>query len=151
LSGYDAVHVAGGQGATYDLYPNEVVGQALERFWEAGKIVGAICHGAISLGNVPGLASGRHVTGYSLEADRQLEDFFGPAFLLPHYPQVVLEETGTHYSSRGVRRRQPGRTARDPELAAALPVHGRRGHGAVPPSRLDRAGEVGRHAGCPFR
>ena len=42
-----------------------------------------------------------HVTGYSLEADRQLEDFFGPAFLLPHYPQVVLEQTGTHYSSQG--------------------------------------------------
>jgi putative intracellular protease/amidase len=101
LSGYDAVHVAGGQGATYDLYPNEVVGQTLEHFWEAGKVVGAICHGAISLGNAPGLASGRHVTGYSLEGDRQLEDFFGPAFLLPHYPQVVLEETGTRYSSQG--------------------------------------------------
>lgn len=66
-----------------------------------GGAVGAICHGAISLGNVPGLASGLHVTGYSLEADRQLEDFFGPAFLLPHYPQVVLEQTGTHYSSQG--------------------------------------------------
>jgi putative intracellular protease/amidase len=101
LSGYDAVHVAGGQGATYDLYPNRVVGNVLEHFWETGKVVGAICHGAISLGNIADRVHGRHVTGYSLEADRQLEAFFGPTFLLPHYPQAVLEESGTQYSSQG--------------------------------------------------
>ena len=32
LDRYDAVHVAGGQGATYDLYPNEDVAKALEHF-----------------------------------------------------------------------------------------------------------------------
>ncbi|HEY1915898.1 MAG TPA: type 1 glutamine amidotransferase domain-containing protein [Streptosporangiaceae bacterium] len=101
LSGYDAVHVAGGQGATYDLYPNDVLGQILEHFWGTGRVVGAICHGAISLGNIPDRVRGLHVTGYSLEADRQLEAFFGPSFLLPHYPQAVLEETGTRYSSQG--------------------------------------------------
>jgi putative intracellular protease/amidase len=101
LDQYDAVHVAGGQGATYDLYPNDDVGEALEHFWEKDKIVGAICHGAIALGNVPGRVEGRRVTGYSLEADRQLEDYFGPTFLLPHYPQKVLEGAGTSYSSRG--------------------------------------------------
>jgi putative intracellular protease/amidase len=77
------------------------VGRVLERFWSAGKVVGAICHGAISLGNIPDRVRGLHVTGYSLEADRQLEAFFGPAFLLPRYPQAVLEESGTQYSSQG--------------------------------------------------
>jgi putative intracellular protease/amidase len=101
LDQYDLVHVAGGQGATYDLFPNEDVAHALEHFWAADKIVGAICHGAISLGNIPERVRGRRVTGYSLEGDRALEDFFGPEFLLPHYPQKVLEDAGTVYSSVG--------------------------------------------------
>jgi putative intracellular protease/amidase len=98
LDDYDAVHVAGGQGATYDLFPNEDVGRTLEYFWAKNKIVGAICHGAISLGNIPDRIRGRNATGYSLEGDRQLESFFGPSFVLPHYPQKVLEEAGVVYS-----------------------------------------------------
>jgi putative intracellular protease/amidase len=101
LDQYDLVHVAGGQGATYDLFPNEDVARALEHFWSADKIVGAICHGAISLGNIPERVRGRQVTGYSLEGDRALEEFFGPGFLIPHYPQKVLEDAGTVYSSVG--------------------------------------------------
>ena len=50
---YDAVHVAGGRGATFDLYPNDDVARALEHFWARDKVVGAICHGAIALGNIP--------------------------------------------------------------------------------------------------
>src|ERR1700728_1596224 len=53
LNRYDAVHVAGGRGATFDLFPSEDVGKALEHFWTEQKVVGAICHGAIALGNVP--------------------------------------------------------------------------------------------------
>ena len=53
LDVYDAVHVAGGRGATFDLYPNDDVARALEHFWARNKVVGAICHGAIALGNVP--------------------------------------------------------------------------------------------------
>jgi putative intracellular protease/amidase len=96
---YDAVHVAGGQGATYDLYPNEELGRILEHFWAQEKVVGAICHGAIALGNIPGRVRGRPVTGYSLEGDKTLEQFFGPDFLIPHYPQKVLEDTGAQYTS----------------------------------------------------
>jgi putative intracellular protease/amidase len=99
LDQYDAVHVAGGQGATYDLYPSDEVARVLEHFWERDKVVGAICHGAIALGNVPGRLRGRRVTGYSLEGDRALEGFFGPGFLIPNYPQRVLEEVGAEYSA----------------------------------------------------
>jgi putative intracellular protease/amidase len=98
LDDFDAVHVVGGQGATYDFYPNEDIARALEHFWTKNKVVGAICHGAIALGNIPQRLRGRNVTGYSLEADRQLEAFFGPTFILPHYPQRVLEETGAVYT-----------------------------------------------------
>src|ERR1700689_4326126 len=95
---YDAVHVAGGRGATFDLYPNDDVAEALEHFWAKDKVVGAICHGAIALGNIPDRVRGRRVTGYTLEGDRALEHMFGSGFLIPHYPQAVLEAAGTVYS-----------------------------------------------------
>jgi putative intracellular protease/amidase len=99
LSGYDAIHVAGGRGATFDLFPNEHVEKALNYFWEKEKVVGAICHGAIALGNIPNRIKGRQVTGFTLEADKQLQAMFGPTFVIPHYPQTVLESTGAIYSS----------------------------------------------------
>jgi putative intracellular protease/amidase len=98
LSDYDAIHVAGGRGATFDLYPNEDVARALEYFWAQDKVVGAICHGAIALGNIPDRIRGRRVTGFTLEGDKQLQKQFGSGFLIPHYPQTVLEETGAIYT-----------------------------------------------------
>ena len=98
LDGYDAVHVAGGRGATFDLYPNADVGRVLEHFWAGEKVVGAICHGAIALGNIPDRIRGRRATGYTLEGDQGLQQMFGPGFLIPHYPQTVLEEAGALYS-----------------------------------------------------
>jgi len=98
LDRYDAVHVAGGRGATFDLYPNEDVGNALEHFWAKNKVVGAICHGAIALGNIPARVRGRRTTGYTLEGDHELQRMFGSDFLIPHFPQTVLEEVGSVYS-----------------------------------------------------
>ena len=101
LDRYDAVHVAGGRGATFDLYPSEHVADALEHFWGKGKVVGAICHGAIALGNIPERIKGRRTTGYTLEGDRTLQRMFGEGFLIPHFPQTVLEEAGSYYSRVG--------------------------------------------------
>jgi len=101
LERYDAVHVAGGRGATFDLYPNEDIGRALEYFWSTDKVVGAICHGAIALGNIPGRVRGRRTTGYTLEGDRELQRMFGSSFLIPHFPQTVLEGVGSNYSRVG--------------------------------------------------
>src|SRR5271155_4913725 len=100
LTRYDAVHVAGGRGATFDLYPNKDVGEALEYFWARNKVVGAICHGAIALGNIPARVRGRRLTGFTLEGDQQLQALFGSGFLIPHYPQTVLEQTGAVYFSK---------------------------------------------------
>ncbi len=99
LAAYDAIHVAGGRGATFDLYPNEDVARALEYFWAKDKVVGAICHGAVALGNIPDRIRGRQVTGFTYEADKQLQSMFGSGFIIPHYPQKVLEGTGAIYSS----------------------------------------------------
>jgi putative intracellular protease/amidase len=101
LGGYDAIHVAGGRGATFDLFPNEDVAKALDYFWSRDKVVGAICHGAIALGNIPDRIRGRRVTGYTLEGDLQLQAMFGTGFVIPHYPQKVLEDTGAVYTRVG--------------------------------------------------
>jgi len=98
LGAYDAVHIAGGRGATFDLYPNADVARALEHFWAKDLVVGAICHGAIALGNVPDRIRGRRTTGYTLEGDQELQRTFGSSFLIPHYPQTVLEEAGSIYA-----------------------------------------------------
>lgn len=97
LNQYNAVHVAGGRGATFDLYPNPDVANVLDHFWAGDKVVGAICHGAIALGNIPDRVRGRHVTGYTLEGDQTLQKMFGSGFLIPHFPQTVLEQSGTRY------------------------------------------------------
>jgi putative intracellular protease/amidase len=101
LTKYDAIHVAGGRGATFDLFPNEDVARVLEHFWSRDKVVGAICHGAIALGNIPERIRGRRVTGYTLEGDKQLQAMFGSGFLIPHYPQTVLEDAGAVYKRVG--------------------------------------------------
>ena len=98
LDSYDAVHVAGGRGATFDLYPNPDVARALEHFWSKDRVVGAICHGAIALGNTPERIRGRSTTGYTLEGDQHLQQMFGSGFVIPHYPQTGLEEAGSVYS-----------------------------------------------------
>jgi putative intracellular protease/amidase len=102
LAEYDAVQVAGGRGATFDLYPNEDVARTLEHFWSSGKVVGAICHGAIALANNGNRIRGRNATAFSLEEDRELENLFGHDFVIPHYPQTSLEEVGAVYASSGL-------------------------------------------------
>jgi putative intracellular protease/amidase len=81
--GYDAVHIAGGRGATFDLFPNADVARTLEHFWSSEKVVGAICHGAIALANNPDWVRGRRATAFSLEEDRELERLFGYGFVIP--------------------------------------------------------------------
>jgi putative intracellular protease/amidase len=97
LARYDGVHIAGGGGAAVDLFPSSEMTVLLEHFFSTGKVVGAICHGAISLANTPDRIRGRHVTGFSLAEDQELEKSFGKDFL-PNYPQPTLEKAGAIFS-----------------------------------------------------
>ncbi len=93
---FDAVHVVGGGGAAVDLYPNDEVARILQHFWEADKVVGAICHGAIALANIPGLVKGRTATGFSRAEDREVEQLYGDNFI-PNFPQPVMESAGINF------------------------------------------------------
>jgi putative intracellular protease/amidase len=95
LDSYDSVHVAGGLGAVFDLYPNADVAETLEYFWAHDKVIGAICHGSIALANNPERIRGRNVTGYTRKEDRILEQRLGASVTIPYFPQKVLEDVGT--------------------------------------------------------
>ncbi|WP_431103039.1 type 1 glutamine amidotransferase domain-containing protein [Roseateles noduli] len=102
---FDAVHVVGGGGAAVDLYPNDDVAKLLEHFWTRGKVIGAICHGAIALANNPDRVKGRVATGFSRVEDAQVEDLYGKDFI-PNFPQPVMEAAGiqfVHTTPWGVR------------------------------------------------
>ncbi len=95
LNQYDGVHIAGGLGAAFDLYPNEQVGKTLEHFWKNDKVIGAICHGSIALANNPDRIRGRRVTGFTREEDAMMEKrLTGKGIVISNYPQTVLEEAG---------------------------------------------------------
>ncbi len=77
-SGYDAVLLAGGQGALFDYRNNVPLQQAIAGVYERGGIAAAICHGAnglteIMIGGRP-LIQGRRVTGFSNAEDRFSQD-----------------------------------------------------------------------------
>jgi hypothetical protein len=63
----------------------------------AGNIVGANCHGTITLANVPERIEERQVTGYSLAVDEAVERQLSKNFLL-HYPQSTLEQAGAVFT-----------------------------------------------------
>jgi putative intracellular protease/amidase len=73
-SGYDAIVLAGGQGALFDYEANPAVQQAMAGVYERGGIASAICHGANGLTGVTvdgkPLVEGRRVTGFSNAEDR---------------------------------------------------------------------------------
>jgi putative intracellular protease/amidase len=93
---YDAVHVVGGGGAAVDLYPNAQVTQIFEHFWAAGKVVGAICHGAIALANNPDRVTGRRATGFSRQEDSEAERLYGKDFI-PNFPEPIMEKAGINF------------------------------------------------------
>jgi putative intracellular protease/amidase len=100
---YDAVHVVGGGGAAVDLYPNAQVTRILEHFWAAGKVVGAICHGAIALANNPDRVTGRRATGLSRQEDSEAERLYGKDFI-PNFPQPIMEKAGINFVGKLITR-----------------------------------------------
>jgi putative intracellular protease/amidase len=71
---YEAILYVGGFGPMFDLVDNAISQQIIREFWEAGKIVSAVCHGAAALlkaklANGDLLIKGHRVTGFSNEEE----------------------------------------------------------------------------------
>ena len=67
---YDAIFFPGGLGPMVDIANHPQVQRAIERAWQGGKIVAAVCHGpaallGVKLDDGTPLVQGRRLTGFS--------------------------------------------------------------------------------------
>ncbi len=88
---YAAVFIIGGKGAMFDLPVNIDLKTLLAQTYEAGGVIGAVCHGPAALMNVPlkdgkSLIAGRAVTGFSNEEELLFGKRWAAAF------PVLLED-----------------------------------------------------------
>jgi putative intracellular protease/amidase len=94
---YDAVFLAGGWGAAYDFEQSEDLGRLLLQAFDAGAVIGGVCHGPLGLlaarrgGDQP-LVRGRHLTAVS---DKQVREL-GVSHT-PRHPERELRAAGAAY------------------------------------------------------
>ena len=97
---YDAIFVAGGWGAAYDLGYSDVLGKKVsEAYYAETPILGSVCHGALGFvrakdrdGNL--LIAGRRMTGVS---DKQVHEL--GIDMTPQHPETELRKAGALYES----------------------------------------------------
>jgi putative intracellular protease/amidase len=99
---YDAVFVAGGHGAVFDLASSPVVADVLSRTYASGGVVAAVCHGPAALVNArkadgSPLVAGHRVTGFSNEEEQAV----GLTEVVPFLLESRLTELGGRYEHAG--------------------------------------------------
>lgn len=75
VSKYDAVFVPGGLAPMVDMQENELLKKVIKETYERNAVVGAVCHGPVSLLNVKlsngtYLVSGKNITSFTDEEER---------------------------------------------------------------------------------
>ncbi|PWK33930.1 type 1 glutamine amidotransferase domain-containing protein [Cupriavidus plantarum] len=99
---YDAIFFPGGLGPMVDIARNPEIQQAVERAWQGGKIVAAVCHGPAALLGAKledgtSLIKGRKLTSFSNAEEAGYAQADVP-FLL----EDALRAEGAEYSSADV-------------------------------------------------
>ncbi|KAF8652799.1 hypothetical protein AX16_004152 [Volvariella volvacea WC 439] len=95
---YDAIFYIGGHGPVIDLPEDPANIKLASQFWQAGKIVAAVCHGASALANVTDSAGnsifkGRNFTAFS-DAE---EEAIGAVEDVPFLAETKLSALGGKY------------------------------------------------------
>jgi len=98
---YAAVFIIGGKGAMFDLPIDVQLKALLAKTYQAGGVVGAVCHGPAVLMNVSlqggtSLLEGRSVTGFSNEEEALFGKGWAPAF--PVLLENGLRGSGAKFS-----------------------------------------------------
>jgi putative intracellular protease/amidase len=96
-SEYDAIYLTGGHGVMFD-FTDEGLAKKVAEFFEAGKIVSAVCHGPGGLLNVrlstgEYLLKGRKVTGFSWRE----EELAKRAEAVPFSLEGEMKKRGAEY------------------------------------------------------
>lgn len=99
VTAYDAVVVPGGLGPMVDMAEQPELERLLGRAYDAGRVVGAVCHGPVALLGVTleggrSLLQGRRVTGFSNAEEEGYAEADVPFML-----QSALEQAGASFSA----------------------------------------------------
>ncbi|MBL1096298.1 type 1 glutamine amidotransferase domain-containing protein [Streptomyces coffeae] len=100
LEDYDAIYLTGGHGVMYDFPQSQDLEDLMARFYETGRVVSTVCHGATGLLNVTlsdgePLVKGKRVTGFSWPE----EELAQRADAVPYSLQEELKKLGADYST----------------------------------------------------
>jgi len=99
FASYDAIFLAGGWGASYDLGQSDVLGARITDANAAGAVLGSVCHGALGLlkARTPQgepLVKGRRLTAVT---DKQIAEL--RITMTPLHPERELRAAGALYES----------------------------------------------------
>ena len=73
---YEAIYFVGGKGAMFDFPENKHIQSIVSRYYEEGKVIGAVCHGPAALTRVK-LSDGRYLLeGKTVSAFTNREELF---------------------------------------------------------------------------
>lgn len=94
---YDAIYMTGGHGVCFDFESPDLA-KLTAAFWEAGKIVSAVCHGPaglldVKLTNGEYLIAGKDVTGFSWNEEGKV----GRDDAVPYNLEEELQKRGAKY------------------------------------------------------
>ncbi|MGY5035613.1 type 1 glutamine amidotransferase domain-containing protein [Streptomyces sp. 900116325] len=97
---YDAIYLTGGHGVMFDFPRSQDLESLMAQFYETGRVVSTVCHGATGLLNVTlsdgePLVKGKSVTGFSW----QEEELANRAQAVPYNLQEELKKLGANYST----------------------------------------------------
>lgn len=101
VADYDAIFFPGGLGPMVDIAKDDDVKRAIVRAWNAGKIVGAVCHGPVALLGVKlddgaALLRGKKLTSFS---NAEEDGYAKPD--VPFMLETALRDAGADYTAAG--------------------------------------------------
>lgn len=98
---YDAIYLTGGHGVCFD-FRTPALAELTARFWEAGKVVSAVCHGPAGLLEVKvggeHLVNGKDVTGFSWAE----EGLAKREKAVPYNLEEEFKKRGAKYGKSGI-------------------------------------------------
>jgi putative intracellular protease/amidase len=98
---YAGVWLVGGYGAAFEFADDPDIPRIVEHIWDAGGVVGSICHGAPGLLRAKtksgeSLLKDKEMTGFSKAEDQEVEKVVGAPFL-KFYVEDELRARGARY------------------------------------------------------
>jgi putative intracellular protease/amidase len=98
---FDALYVAGGQAPMFTFRDDPALQALIRSFWEAGRIVAAVCHGTAALLDVrlsdgSLLIAGKHMTGFA-NSEEDFADGVVGTRVMPWRIQDAAAERGANF------------------------------------------------------